>query len=186
MDEYRTQQYEAEEEPRYDWDYSEAPPPPNILWGRVAALVGAIVVFFLIGRATADRGIPEERYEQVKSQLASTQREVNRLEDQLQAAQREATNQGSEDVGTTGEEDQGRPLEKGARIYTVKPGDTLTTIAERFYQDAERADLIAAANNIDDPSEIEIGQELIIPKLDETEETTGATEATTSEEQTTP
>ena len=89
-------------------------------------------------------------------------------------------------MGTTGEDDQGRPLEKGARIYTVKPGDTLTTIAERFYQDAERADLIAAANNIDDPSEIEIGQELIIPKLDETEETTGATEATTSEEQTTP
>ncbi len=182
MDEYRTQRYEAEDEARYDdWDYSEAPPPPNILWGRVAALLGVVVVFFLIGRATADRGIPEEQYERVRSQLETSQREINRLEGELEAAQRDTTGEqgeGTEDTGTT-EEDMGRPLEEGARIYTVKSGDTLTTIAQRFYQDPERAELIAAANNIDDPSQIEVGQELIIPRLDETG-------TTTEEQQTTP
>jgi murein DD-endopeptidase MepM/ murein hydrolase activator NlpD len=45
-------------------------------------------------------------------------------------------------------------------IYEVQPGDTLYAIAERFGTTVEA---IVAANDIDDPSLIEVGQRLVIP-----------------------
>ena len=44
--------------------------------------------------------------------------------------------------------------------YIVKAGDTLYSIAQRF---GVTVDAIAAANNISDPTKIEVGQVLIIP-----------------------
>lgn len=49
--------------------------------------------------------------------------------------------------------------------YTVVAGDTLSGLAERFYQDASLHPLIAAANKLADPDTIEIGQVLIIPDV---------------------
>ena len=48
----------------------------------------------------------------------------------------------------------------GARVYTVVKGDTPVTIAKRFkgsYDD------LLAANHIDDPHKLKVGQKLIIP-----------------------
>lgn len=47
--------------------------------------------------------------------------------------------------------------------YTVQPGDTLGSIAKRFYGDASRYIDIVTANNIQDPDRIEVGTELMIP-----------------------
>ncbi len=171
MDDFRTQRYDAEDEAGYDWEYAEAPPPPRILWGRVAAAAAAALVFFLIGRATGNEGVSEEQYDRVRSRLATAQQQVTQLQDELRAAQQQSGSTTTDQGETT---DEGRPATEGARIYTVKAGDTLTTIATRFYRDPDKADLIAAANNIDDPSEIEVGQELLIPKLDESEDGTDA------------
>ncbi len=47
--------------------------------------------------------------------------------------------------------------------YTVKSGDTLSKIAKRFYGEANHYHQIAAANGIDNPDKIEVGQELKLP-----------------------
>jgi len=52
------------------------------------------------------------------------------------------------------------------RTYTVKSGDTLSSIAEEFYGDPDRFRTIFQANRniLDDPDEIFPGQELRIPQ----------------------
>lgn len=53
--------------------------------------------------------------------------------------------------------------------YTVKQGDTLFLIAEKYYKDGNQFDLIAKANNLNDVNTIEAGQVIEIPKQPETE-----------------
>lgn len=53
--------------------------------------------------------------------------------------------------------------------YTVKEGDTLFTIAEKYYQDGYRYDLLAKENNLSNVNALEVGQALTIPKLPEEE-----------------
>ena len=49
--------------------------------------------------------------------------------------------------------------------YTVKDGDTLFLIAEKYYKDGEKFTEIAKANNLSDVNTLEVGQALEIPKL---------------------
>ncbi|NQE90150.1 LysM peptidoglycan-binding domain-containing protein [Nocardia terpenica] len=49
------------------------------------------------------------------------------------------------------------------RTYTVESGDTLWAVAERFYGDGNRYRDIAAANGIDNPDVVNVGQVLTIP-----------------------
>ena len=50
--------------------------------------------------------------------------------------------------------------------YTVKKGETLAVIAEKFYGDIKKYSLIASYNFISDPKTLEPGQKLIIPVVD--------------------
>lgn len=50
--------------------------------------------------------------------------------------------------------------------YTVKKGETLAIIAEKFYGDIKRYSLIASYNFISDPKTFEPGQKLVIPISD--------------------
>lgn len=50
--------------------------------------------------------------------------------------------------------------------YIVKDGDTLFTIAEKYYQDGYKYTEIVKANNLTNADQIETGQVLEIPKLD--------------------
>ena len=52
------------------------------------------------------------------------------------------------------------PIPEGAKVYTVAKGDNPVNIAKKFkvsYDD------LLAANRIDDPHKLKIGQKLIIP-----------------------
>lgn len=51
------------------------------------------------------------------------------------------------------------------KSWTVRRGDTLTSIAGALYQDPARWRDIARANAIDDPRSLEPGRELAIPRL---------------------
>lgn len=53
----------------------------------------------------------------------------------------------------------------GQKMYTVVAGDSLWTIAERFYQSGYNWVDIAKANNLSDPSTIHSGNNLIIPSV---------------------
>lgn len=61
--------------------------------------------------------------------------------------------------------------------YTVKEGDTLFTIAEKYYQDGYRYTEIAKANNLDNPNNVEVGRVLEIPKLENPSPSPEPTEA---------
>lgn len=49
--------------------------------------------------------------------------------------------------------------------YKVQKGDSLGKIAKRFYGEAARYPLIVAANRIQNPDRLPVGQELVIPDL---------------------
>jgi LysM repeat protein len=48
----------------------------------------------------------------------------------------------------------------GPPRYTVQPGDTLATIARQFETTVEA---IIALNQLADPNQIEVGQQLVLP-----------------------
>lgn len=79
-------------------------------------------------------------------------------------------NKGKADLGpaqqTAKEETDVSPLNLPGN-YTVKEGDTLFTIAEKYYQDGYKFEDLAKENNLSDVNSIEIGQSLKIPKLQE-------------------
>lgn len=50
--------------------------------------------------------------------------------------------------------------------YTVKEGDTLFTIAEKYYQDGYKYNEIVKENKLTNENSIEVGQILQIPKLE--------------------
>lgn len=60
-----------------------------------------------------------------------------------------------------------------SKAYTVKQGDTLSSIAGQYYEDATKWRPIALANGIVDPRSIATGQELRIPSLPFTDPSTG-------------
>jgi len=54
--------------------------------------------------------------------------------------------------------------------YVVKKGDSLWKIAEIKYNDGYKWSQIAKENNLKNPSNIEVGQKIILPKLSNEEE----------------
>ncbi len=57
------------------------------------------------------------------------------------------------------------PLGSAPTTYTVQPGDSLSKIARQMYNDATKYPLIQKANNLVNPSQIRVGQVLVIPPL---------------------
>jgi len=55
--------------------------------------------------------------------------------------------------------------ENGQKIYSVKEGDSLWSIAEKFYNSGYNWTDIARANNLADPSTINVGNQLVIPSV---------------------
>ena len=157
-----------------DHDYElEDDYAPRILWGRLAFFLLALVLAFAVGRCTKASGVSESDFkaEQDKVQELASQNAV--LQQQVDAASQQEgngndgnNNEGNGDGGN-GEEDPTEaatddPVGEG-ETYTVQAGDTLTTIAEDFYGDPTKFDLIVDANNLSEDTPLRVGQELIIP-----------------------
>lgn len=156
MSEHRTEPLESYEDDSYDWDYDEEPRRgPRILWGRVLLLGAFLILAFLLGRATAGSGVPQERVDALRAQLAEMEDEIARLE-----AAQEA--EPSPEPTTEPTPDETAPVSEG-ETYVVGRGDTLRGIAEDFYGNAALDDCIAEANGIDEPEALSVGTELTIP-----------------------
>lgn len=156
MSDHRTEPLDSYEDESYDWDYDEEPQRgPKILWGRVLLLGIFLILAFLLGRATAGSGVPQERVDDLRTQIAEKDEEISRL----QAAQE---TEPTPEVTTEPSPDETVAVPEG-ETYVVRRGDTLRGIAEDFYQNAALDDCIAEANGIDDPEALSVGAELTIP-----------------------
>lgn len=147
---------ESYEDESYDWDYDEEPRRgPKIFWGRVLLLGAFLILAFLLGRATAGSGVPQERVDALRAQLAEKDDEIARLEaaQETEPEPEPTTEPSPADTATIPE----------GETYVVAQGDTLRDIAEDFYGDATLDDCIAEANGIDDPEALSVGSELTIP-----------------------
>ncbi|HEX2239595.1 MAG TPA: LysM domain-containing protein [Actinomycetota bacterium] len=150
-----------EDEGTYDYYDEEATPRrrPRLLWGRIAALAGALVIAFMVGRASSG-GDDSAELDRVRRELTAAQAEIDELETRL--AEEE-----TEPEVVTPAPSETAPESTEAQTYVVREGDTLRAIAMRFYGDPDLADLIAEENGITDPTELAVGQELIIPPAPE-------------------
>jgi nucleoid-associated protein YgaU len=144
-------------QPEPDEDRYEPEGGGRVLWGRIIALLVALLVAFLIGRATAGGGssISSARYAKVKRDLAIARARA------AQADQTPVAEQTTPAPSPSPEESESDAA--GGKTYVVKSGDTLRGIAQKFYGDASLADLIAEANNITDATLVHEGTELAIP-----------------------
>ena len=158
-------------ESSYELDYDEEPeggrPGGRVLWGRVAVLGIALLLVFLLGRATGGGdGISEDRFDEVAAERDDLRAEVADLNAELEAAQQATpapTAEPTEDASTGGDATDPEDETEGGETYVVKANDTLASIAEDFYGDASLDDFLAEANGITDPTSLSVGTELIIP-----------------------
>lgn len=133
----------------------------RVLWGRVATLGGVLLLAFVIGRVSAPDGVSPAELRSLRDELADEKAKVAQLESQIatpaarpQASptpQPQQTTQSSQTQQVQGE------------TYIVQAGDSLRSIAIKFYGDGRLSDYLAEVNKIADPSKIRVGQKLIIP-----------------------
>jgi nucleoid-associated protein YgaU len=155
--------------------------PPRILWARLAFFAVALLLAFVAGRACAPNGVPQSEFKAVQDEVFELASEKALLEQRLSTAgggknnnKGGGKNSGGKNSGgndNTDEEEASEPATDdeasgGQQTYEVQSGDTLTTIAEKFYGDATEFTLIVDANNLDDATGLRVGQELIIPAND--------------------
>jgi len=53
----------------------------------------------------------------------------------------------------------------GDQPYTIQAGDNLSKISQRFYGAASIYSKVAAANNLENPDKIRVGQQIVLPVL---------------------
>lgn len=163
--------YEPAESHDLEWEYDqEHEEQPRVLWGRVAVLAGMLLLAFFLGRTTKSAGVPEGDLTQAESKVTQLEQQNEDLKTELAAAQAAEGEAGdgdqagaeegaSEDTAT----DSAATGEAEGMNYTVKAGDTLTTIAAEFYDDPSLDDFLAEYNEITDPSSLAVGQVIFLP-----------------------
>ena len=162
MTEDPTRQYDAADpNASYDWDFEDDEKlreGPRLLWGRILALLVALLLAFFLGRSTAPTGSSSEVEDDLRAEVAG-------LESELDALRSQQATVASEEPASPAPSESAAGGEAGAdaETYIVKPGDTLNTIAEDVYGDVGLGDELGEANGITDPEQLRVGDELEIP-----------------------
>ncbi|MGH2730889.1 MAG: LysM peptidoglycan-binding domain-containing protein [Actinomycetota bacterium] len=153
------ERYEPQEPaPTYDWDFdSERRQGPKILWGRVVALGALLILAFILGRATGGGGGGDS------AELANAEDTIEELQQENDSLREQLSAQPQPTTSPAADETPGGDAVDESENYTVQKGDNLRSIAEDFYADVGLDDCIARANDITDPTQLSVGQELIIP-----------------------
>lgn len=171
-----------EVEPSYDREDPFAP-GPRVLWGRVGALAGVVVLFFLLGRVTGGGGGDTKT---LTTQLNAANARISSLEAELATANGTGASPNATGVQASpspslGPASQFTPSPSASSTsstngngtgaantypiaYTVKAGDTLTTIEEKFYRNASPAltTLLESTNSLTNAN-LHTGQQITIP-----------------------
>lgn len=149
-----------EEEGLYEWETEEEGTGPNVLWGRVIAIVVGLVLVFFAGRITAGTGgeVDDTQLDSLRQRNAELEDDMAQLRTELEAAQATPTTEPTETPG--GEGDTG---ETATESYEVQAGDSFQLIAESQYGDLGLAECIAEANEMTLESTIVPGDVLELP-----------------------
>ena len=165
-----------------DYEYDADDYGGRVLWGRVAFYVATLLLMLLLGRACSGGGESADLVTTLQRQVAALTSENDSLKAQLALIQQQPgtsatsplttpTGSSTETIGsvnpsgdaTSGATDGATTGTGQPSTYTVEANDTLRSIAEDVYGDAEKWRLIAEANDLDGSSQLQIGQELVIP-----------------------
>ncbi|MDQ3954840.1 MAG: hypothetical protein M3285_04740 [Actinomycetota bacterium] len=156
----------SEPDPGLDWEEDDG--SPKLLWGRVLALAGVLLLAFLIGRMSA----PDDSAEQVQNlqeRLAAANARITELEDKVliddtpTETPPETPPDSPDDPPESpppGEGDEGEDGEGTVETYTVESGDNYTSISEDLFGDPAGAECISDAN---DNAPLQPGQEINVP-----------------------
>ncbi|MEX2587978.1 MAG: LysM domain-containing protein [Actinomycetota bacterium] len=162
--------------------------PPNVLWGRVIVLGVALLLVFLLGRATG--GASNGEIESLQERVQSLQAQNDQLEAAARSratapapppagdapspaagdagdspAQTESPAAGGTDSGTTAspspeaESSTTLPAE-----YTVQSGENFSTISRDFYGSGSFAKCIMQANEYAEATDLKAGDDITIPE----------------------
>ena len=146
-----------------EWEDDEG--SPKLLWGRVLALAGILLLAFLLGRATGPDDAGEEVAE-LREQLSDANDTIDDLEAVLETITPASPAPTIDETPTDGEPTDGEPEEPEGRVksYTVKEGDTFNSIAEDEFGEATpgNVDCLVEANGGDDV--ISPGDQIDIPE----------------------
>lgn len=153
----------SEPDPSLDWEDDEG--SPKLLWGRVLALAGVLLLIFLLGRASAPDASADD-VEQLRAQLEEANQQILELEDatptpDASPAPSVTTTPTDNTTPTVAPTETSPP--KG-KEYTVQDGDNFTTIAQEEYGEVspEIIDCLVDANGGEEV--LSPGQTIIIPK----------------------
>jgi LysM repeat protein len=156
----------------YEWDEGEEPAPDrsNVLWGRIAFFGIALLLAFFVGRGSAPNGVDAADLKVANDKISDLTSQNEELQTQLQAAQEAAATDEASPSADASPTDETSPTDTSSaddtitgENYEVQRGDSLNTIAEKFYGDTAYGDYLAEVNHIDDPGALTIGMTLIIP-----------------------
>ena len=146
-----------------DWEDEEG--SPKLLWGRVLALAGILLLAFLLGRATA----PDETSDEVndlRAELEQANELIAQLEDEVADTESPAPTITTTPTDETDTEDPPPEEEEEGEVktYIAKEGDTFVSIAEDEFGDTNPAivQCLVDANGGDDV--VSLNEEIQIPE----------------------
>ncbi len=150
----------------------------NVLWGRVVVLGVVLLLVFLLGRSTggsrSELQALQDRVEAQNAEIDQLEAENRSLASPSPDAAADPNAEGSPNATPTSTASPtATPTARATatptagntetRNYTVRPGDSLRGIANRFYGNAIYAKCIQKANDIADASKLQVGRSLTIP-----------------------
>ena len=153
-------------DPNLDWEDDEG--SPKLLWGRVLALAGVLLLIFLLGRASAPDDSADE-LEQLRAQLEEAQQQLDEAQDQTTPLPSDTPAPTITDDPTdepTTDEPTDEPTEDEGKIkeYTVQEGDTFVKIAEAEFGDVS-PDIVSCLVEANGGEEIlSVGDTVNIPE----------------------